>query len=291
MSQRAWGRCLVGAMVGVILLSIAGWGSASLTLRFQEMEPHIGQRLAFRVIRTATGEELQRHELSAVPAGTFDQLIEGLVEGEDLQIDLFVDANDNGVYDAPPVDHAWRLALSSVQMDGVLTFVHTANFVDIDWPPWADGQVGEQEYRHQMTDASTGMTVHWQNDHETIYVALISPGTGWLALGFDPERRMMGANIIIAAINEDGDLIIADHVGTGQTTHREDSMSYILQSAGSQSEEGTIVEFAYPLETGDPADDPLLAATPVQILLAYHRSSDVLSMRHTARSTSEITLD
>ena len=58
----------------------------------------------------------------------------GLQIGEDYYIDFYADHNGNGQYDAPPVDHAWRLELSNVAGDSQLDFTHNTNFTDIEWP-------------------------------------------------------------------------------------------------------------------------------------------------------------
>ena len=284
------GSVIIG-IVAVAVLSIAAWGDLTLTLTLTEMDPHIGQALGLRVVDTATGGEISRLTVEEIPGSTLELSLSGLMKGASYRIDLYADANGNGIYDAPPDDHAWRIELPEVQMDGALTFAHNASFVDIDWPPAADGVIVEGEYRHSMVDRGTGIEVYWQNDGETIYVGLIGPGTGWVAIGFDPERRMMGANIIIAAVDDEGELSIEDHFGTTQTAHMLDATSDILQAAGIEEEGQTLVEFAYPLRTTDHGDMPLTPGTEIAIILAYHRTLDSLTMRHTSRSTVFIQLD
>jgi len=49
-------------------------------------------------------------------------------------IDFYADHNGNGIYDAPPTDHAWRLTFNSSTGDFIQDFTHNTNFTDIQWP-------------------------------------------------------------------------------------------------------------------------------------------------------------
>lgn len=273
----------------LIVFSTIAFGQTALTMMFQEMDPHVGQRFELRIIEEASGREIARFTVAEIMAA-FDLEISDLQLGTSYRIDFYSDMNGNGRYDAPPTDHAWRVEVPELQGDAEFTFTHNVEFTDIAWPPSLDGQIGELEYRNEMTDAATGMTVHWQNDGSTLYVGLVSPGTGWLSIGFGPERQMQGANILIAAI-DNGELVIEDHYGNAPTSHRRDAVDHVIQAAGSETEGQSILEFAIPLTSGDDQDRALEPGTEVAIILAYHDSNDRLMMRHTKRSTSSILLD
>jgi hypothetical protein len=273
----------------LIVFSTIAFGQTALTMMFREMDPHVGQRFELRIIEEASGREIARFTVAEIMAA-FDLEIGDLQLGTSYRIDFYSDMNGNGRYDAPPTDHAWRVEVPELQGDAEFTFTHNVEFTDIAWPPSLDGQIGELEYRNEMTDAATGMTVHWQNDDSTLYVGLVSPGTGWLSIGFGPERQMQGANILIAAI-DNGELVIEDHYGNAPTSHRRDAVDHVIQAAGSEAEGQSILEFAIPLTSGDDQDRALEPGTEVAIILAYHDSNDRLMMRHTKRSTSSILLD
>jgi len=283
-------RLGVAAAALWVAVSVATFGQATLTMMFREMDPHVGQLFELRVVEEDTGREIARFSVSEIASAAFDLAIADLRLGTSYRIDLYADANGNGTYDVPPVDHAWRIAFPDVQGDAALTFTHNLDFTDIAWPPYLDGRIDELEYRNGMTDAETGMSVHWQNDDSVLYAGLVSPGTGWLAIGFGPERQMQGANIIIAAI-DDGNLVIEDHYGNAPTSHRRDVGDHVIQAAGSEAEGRSILEFAIPLASGDEQDVDLEPGSEVVIILAYHGSNDRLTMRHTARSTASILLD
>lgn len=274
----------------LIAFSLPMFCQETLTLEFRDMEPHLGQRLELRIVNTSTRAEVDRFIIDEIPAAAFELDFEVLKEGESYTIDLYADHNANGRYDAPPTDHAWRLEIPAVVGDVVIPFTHTAEFVDIAWPPPIDGSIAPEEYRHVLLEPQTGIEIHWQNDAALLHLGLISPGTGWVAIGFDPDRRMQGADIIIGAVS-DGVLTIEDHYGTGQIAHREDSSSRIIQSAGSEANGKTIIEFVVSLAAMDEEDKPLESASEITIILAYHTTSDRLSSRHSERSTTSIALD
>ena len=273
-----------------LAVSAAALGQARLTLEFRDMEPHIGQLFELRVVEQDSGREIVRFSVPEIAAAEFDLEIADLELASSYRIDFYADANGNGAYDAPPADHAWRIAFPEVQGDATLTFSHNVDFVDIGWPPHLDGQIVELEYRNGMIDAETGMLVHWQNDDSVLYIGLVAPGTGWLSIGFGPENRMQGADIIIAAI-DNGELVIEDHYGNAPTAHRKDDVDHVIQAAGSEAEGQSILEFAIPLASGDDQDKALAHGSEVTIILAYHASNDRLTTRHTARSTTSIVLD
>ena len=275
-----------------LALAAASLGAigATIELRFETMDPVVGRLFELRLIDLSTGVELERISAPELSLSNFDVTFEGLELGASYRIDVYGDVDGSGSYDAPPADHAWRLEFAEIAETESMTFVHNTDFTGIAWPPEIDGLIAGSEYRNTLTDPGTGLDVYWQNDGELIYVGLSAEVEGYVAIGFAPERRMEGANILIAAVSE-GELTIQDHFGTSQTGHREDAVSDIIQAAGSEIDGRTIVEFAYPLDTGAADDKPLLPGAEVTIILAVHRSSDGLSARHSARSTTSILLD
>ncbi|RME02158.1 MAG: hypothetical protein D6814_00130, partial [Calditrichaeota bacterium] len=105
-----------------------------LKVNFTGMNPHVGQKFELRVVSKRTRMEVGRTSLASIPGPDFDvQLEESIEAGESYWIDFYADLNQNGLYDAPPTDHAWRLNLDEVQGDTTLTFAHNTNFTDIDW--------------------------------------------------------------------------------------------------------------------------------------------------------------
>ncbi len=158
---------------------------------------------------------------------------------------------------------------------------------EVKQPPLADGAVAEGEYPHTVEAA--GVTFRWLNGTVLLFGALESPGKGWVAVGFDPDYAMKGANIIFGWV-KDGEAHVEDHYGSGATSHRRDKVSHVLIAAGKEGREGTTIEFVIPLVTGDPRDKDLERGKSYPIILAYHKSYDGMR-RHTARGKVEIKLD
>ncbi len=102
-----------------------------LTVHFMNMNPHIGQTMWLAVVDTANGMTVDRVQKTAEEDFMVD--VYGIEPGKSYNVDFFVDFNENGMYDAPPADHAWRMELNSVMGDTTLTFTHNTNFTDIMW--------------------------------------------------------------------------------------------------------------------------------------------------------------
>lgn len=283
-------RNVLLGLLGAVIATAIVWGQGTVTLVFSGMDPHLGQQFELRIVNKGTGVELERITVPEIPVPEFELSFAVLEEGASYQIDFYADHSGNGCYDTPPTDHAWQLELNAVSGDTTLSFTHNTDFTDIAWPPAIDGMIGDKEYHHTLSDSATGITVNWQNDASYLHVGLVSPGTGWVAIGFAPEQRMKGANIIIGAV-KDGELLMQDHFGTAPTSHREDSTSQIVQAAGTEADGKTVIEFVIPLQSNDPSDKPLQLGQTVSVILAYHASSDSFSTRHSKRTTTQITLD
>lgn len=155
-----------------------------------------------------------------------------------------------------------------------------------------DGYIVSGEYAHETTVA--GVDVYWANDELRLRMGLVSPGTGFVAIGFDPERQMEGANYIIASMHE-GELTIRDDYGHETLAHMEDTArggeSNIIAAAGNQWPDQTVIEFIIPLDSGDAMDKPLLPGHEYTILVSYHSMLDSFSNSHTRRGSGLLQLD
>lgn len=105
-----------------------------LTVNFNSMSPHLGQLFELRVVKVENQEEAGRVSLPAVLVPNFTVYVPGFDLNKDYNIDFYADLNGNGSYDAPPIDHAWRMTFNSSAGDVISQFTHNANFVDIQWP-------------------------------------------------------------------------------------------------------------------------------------------------------------
>ncbi|MDZ7292862.1 MAG: YCF48-related protein [candidate division KSB1 bacterium] len=115
----------------------------SIILQLSSMNPHVGQKFEARVVDKATGFEASRRSLAAIPSPNFSVTFDNIESGHSYWIDFYADHNGNKVYDAPPVDHAWRLEANNVTGEQTVLFTHSTNFTDIQWP----GTTGVDEER------------------------------------------------------------------------------------------------------------------------------------------------
>ncbi|WP_159521819.1 plastocyanin/azurin family copper-binding protein [Sunxiuqinia indica] len=132
-----------------------------LTVNFTGMTPHVGQTLKLALIDQATGMEKAR--TSVTVEESFEIHVMGIEDGKSYFVDFFSDHSGNGVYDAPPTDHAWRMELNDVDGDETLDFAHNTNFTDIMW-------------MNKLTLNFTGMTPH-AGQMLTLYLLDVEAGT------------------------------------------------------------------------------------------------------------------
>jgi len=158
--------------------------------------------------------------------------------------------------------------------------------------PVVDGLVGEDEYVHEMRLG--GMRVLWANDAEFLRMALVAPGTGYVSVGFDPVDRKVGANYIIGYVDDTG-VTLRDHVGTRGNLHQADTevggTDDIVEFAGTETDDETILEFVIPLDSGDPRDRPLRPGGSYEIQVAYQESRDDLISWHSRHGVGTIEID
>ena len=84
----------------------------TLTVHFTGMTPHVGQDFHLAVIDTSNWMEVAR--VDTVASEDFMIMVPGLETGMSYYVDFWADFNGNGMYDAPPADHAWRMELDNV---------------------------------------------------------------------------------------------------------------------------------------------------------------------------------
>jgi len=158
--------------------------------------------------------------------------------------------------------------------------------------PIVDGIIHTGEYAHAIE--AGGFRVYWSNDASVLRMGLFSPGTGYVAIGLDPDRRMQGANFIIGTVRN-GQVDIRDDYGIASLTHSSDidngGTNDILAYAGRELSGQTTLEFIIPLDSGDRFDKPLEPGETYEVLVAFHDTNDNFSVRHSQRGSGEIRLD
>lgn len=176
----------------------------------------------------------------------------------------------------------WVLTSSVSSVEVVMPYIETSHVV-------IDGVITPKEYTGIYDEVETEIRIYWEQDGTKMYVGLVSPGTGWVGIGLGPYGAgKHEANIIIGAINDiTGELVISDSIGE-QHQHFSDTtkggQDNIIEKSGTQSGEGTIIEFSFLLNSGDSFDHNFEVGGSYSFFVAYHESTDDFFAYHTARS-------
>ena len=145
------------------------------------------------------------------------------------------------------------------------------------------------EYQHKFE--AKGMEVFWTIDKEQIHVKLTAKTTGWVAIGFDPEKAMQGADIIIGAVKK-GKVKIQDHYGDRRRGHSPDKKlggaNHVLNPAGEEVDGFTTISFSRALDSKDKWDKPIVAQGTNRIMIAYGSGKDSFKTRHKYRGVYDI---
>lgn len=133
------------------------------------------------------------------------------------------------------------------------------------------------------------MELFWEfsKEEQELYIILESPGSGWLAIGFDPTNMMADADIIIAGF-ENETFTLEEHYGTAITSHDKIEQTYIKNSTVERSDDLSRMELVIPL--GNDSRYDLRKGEVHTIILSFHNSSDNFFQRHSQRTKIEVEL-
>ena len=150
-------------MVGKIEVKESNGGGENkydLTINFTGMTPHVGQILWLEVVEKSSGKEVERKKQTI--STNFSVTVSGIEKDHSYDVNFYADHNGNGMYDAPPADHAWKMELNNVSGNSTLDFAHNTNFTDIQW-------------KNKLTVHFIGMTPHVG---QTMKLAVTNENTG-----------------------------------------------------------------------------------------------------------------
>lgn len=144
------------------------------------------------------------------------------------------------------------------------------------------------------------MAFHWNIDGELIHVKVSAKTKGWVGIGFNPQRMMKGANIIIGYVKK-GKLKISDEFGVSKRRHRPDKKiggkSNLTNTAGTEKNGTTELSFTIPLDSGDSKDGTIRPNQNTKVIFAYgsrdsfrsgHKYHTVLSVNLSSGKFEEI---
>ena len=154
----------------------------------------------------------------------------------------------------------------------------------------ADGMIGDGEYTG--TRSYNDFELWWTADEQFIYIAMKAKTTGWVAMALSSGPAMKDADMVLGFV-QDGTVTVIDEYSTGNFgPHRPDSelggSDDILESAGTEGDGHTIIEFRRKLDTGDTYDHKF-SQDKNSILWAYGQD-DQAEQKHSVRGHGELDL-
>ncbi|MBN2685695.1 MAG: hypothetical protein JXR40_10475 [Pontiellaceae bacterium] len=129
---------------------------------------------------------------------------------------------------------------------------------------------------------SNGIRFDWVIKDGYLDGTLKAETTGWIAVGFNPDRMMMrGADFVIGYV-ENGEAYIRDDFGNSPITHVADTAlegrNDVEVLGGEEIGGVTTVRFRKPLESDDPNDQSFSAGDTMTVIFAYGNQDSFSSM-------------
>ncbi|MDT4762120.1 DOMON domain-containing protein [Sphaerochaeta sp. PS] len=147
-------------------------------------------------------------------------------------------------------------------------------------------------FAENRAEFGTDWSFSWAFKDEEIEFTMTAPTTGWMALGFNPTRRMKDADYILAFV-ENGQVYLSDEFGTGLTTHRSDVTLGGEDSARAisflEEKNRTTITFSLARDSKDLYDATFVPGEKCTVIAAYATSKN-LSTKHRKRDSVDIIL-
>lgn len=130
------------------------------------------------------------------------------------------------------------------------------------------------------------MELAWKVEQTAIHCRIQSPGTGWAAVGFNTKPGLAGTHLIMGKVIN-GKVAFSDRYvlrpGLHQPINELGGTSTLSELSGTESQEGTQLEFSFPLTPSDKYHHELIPGKEYHLLLAWSREDDF--MHHSAMRT------
>ena len=150
---------------------------------------------------------------------------------------------------------------------------------------------GATEYKHEVKDKKISFA--WTVDGDNLAVKLVAKTDGWVGIGFNPAKKMAGANFILGYVKK-GKAKIVDEFGIEENKHTSDKKlggtSDIVLVGGTEVDGVTTIEFTMPLDSVDKNDTKIDINGDTTVLLSYGAGRDSFKTKHKYRSTLIVNL-
>ncbi|BHH84209.1 DOMON domain-containing protein [Desulforhopalus sp. 52FAK] len=147
------------------------------------------------------------------------------------------------------------------------------------------------EYQHTLTE--NNITFAWSVEGDRLAVKLSAKTDSWVAVGFNPSKKMKDANIIIGYVKK-GKVKISDEFGTATTQHKGDEkvggVDHVTVVGGTEEGGVTTIEFTIPLNSGDEKDGVIDPAADTTVILAHGEGRDSFKTKHKVHATFTVNL-
>jgi hypothetical protein len=156
------------------------------------------------------------------------------------------------------------------------------------------GQAGAlTQAKNEFATVKAGKFVFlYEVDGSNLVAKVSYPTAGWVGVGFNPVKMMMGANFILGTI-VDGKAVVSDEFGDSKYTHVPDSTqggkNDIVTSDVVIDKGIMIMSFTIPLNSGDSKDAVLEKGKKIMVILAMGKKPG-LKAKHSDIEKTTITL-
>ncbi len=133
-----------------------------------------------------------------------------------------------------------------------------------------------------------GMTVEWTfKDENQINFKLTSPSNGWVAIGLNTKKQLVGSNLIMVGVSEKHEVISDRYIisiGNHQSIEDLGGKASTQLLSAKNDNGGTTVEFTLSTKATDAYHLNLEKGKKIHLIMAYSHDDDF--MHHSAMRTS-----
>lgn len=122
-----------------------------------------------------------------------------------------------------------------------------------------------------------GMQVEWAYEHDELTFKLHSPYQGWVALGFNTDNDIVGSNLVMGAVDDEGarveEFYVVGH-GNQQPVRELGGDAAVRTFLGMENAGGTSFHFAINTQIKDAYRYDLREGSQIWLICAYSMQDD-----------------
>ena len=135
--------------------------------------------------------------------------------------------------------------------------------------------------------SKNGMTVSWKFDQGHIFLTIVAPTTGWVAIGFNTTQSLTGTYLVMARVSQ-GEVEVVEHYtsapGNYSSIKELGGKILVCNASGTQYIGQTKVSFSLPEGIRTTYQKKMSQGLEYHLLLAYSGEDDF--QHHSAMRTS-----